>query len=124
MQAVTGMVRTEGNDENESQLTYTVQVERVGASGGAARAREADLDRRVKRELVDAAARQEALRRLGAAQDLEQDRDRGRNEGGVVDEKVRPVEAEVHRDGLVDTAWDRLAGLDRAPSYYCSMNSV
>ena len=106
------MVRTQGTDANRSQLTYTVQMEWVRASGGAARAREANLDRRVERELVDAAARQEALRRLCAAQDLEQDRDRGRNEGGVVDEEVRPVEAEVHRDGPVDTAWDRFARLD------------
>ena len=89
-----------------------MQVEWVRATRSAARTREANLDGCIERELVNAAARQEALRGLCAAQDLEQDRDRGRNEGGVVDEEVRPVEAEVHRDGPVDTAWDRLARLD------------
>ena len=46
-----------------------------------------------------------------ATQDLEEDGDRGRIKGGVVDEEVRAVEVEGHVEGQVDTAGLRSAGL-------------
>ena len=69
-----------------------VQVEGVrrprGVRGGDG---ERELDRRVGGEGVDAAAREEVRCALGARKDLEEDGDRGRNEGRAINEELGAV---------------------------------
>ena len=48
---------------------------------------------------------------MRAAKDLKQDRDRGRDEAGVVDEEVGAIEVEDHVDGLVYTTLHRATRL-------------
>ena len=88
-----------------------MQMEGVRRAGGVDRGGEGDLDGRVDRELVDATGRQEALGGLGTAQDLEEDRHGGRDEGGVVNGEVVAVEVEDQVDRLVDAPGGRAAGL-------------
>ena len=66
-------------------------MEGVRRSGGVARGRERQLNRRVRRQWVDTARRHEVLRGARAAHDLEQDRDGGGHEARVVNEEVRAV---------------------------------
>ena len=71
--------------------TYTVQVEGVWGTGSGGASRERDLDGRVVREGVDAAAWEKVCCALGAREDLEEDGDRGRNEGRAIDEELGTV---------------------------------
>ena len=68
-----------------------VQVEGVRLARRVRGHREGDLDRRVGREGVDAAAREEVGGGERAGHDLEQDRDGRRDEGLAVDEEVGAV---------------------------------
>ena len=67
--------------------THAVQVERMWATdrkGG-----DRDLDRRVGRKAEHTALRQKVLSVLRAAEDLEEDRDVRRDEGGPINREVR-----------------------------------
>ena len=72
---------------------------------------EADLNRRVDGQLVQATSRHEVLSTLCTADYLEKDGDSGWNERGVVDEEVGAVEVEDHVDGLVYTTLHRATRL-------------
>ena len=61
-----------------------MQMEGVRDTGGVGGRGHGDLDGRVRGELDDRAGRKEVLGRLGAAQDLEEDGNRGRRERRAV----------------------------------------
>ena len=67
------------------------------------RDRERQLNRRVRRQAVKAAAREQIGDIRGTAHDREEDRNRGRCEGGAVDREVRAIEAEVEVESVVNT---------------------
>ena len=94
--------------------TYTVQVERMGGSGGVGRGGEGELDGGVDGELVDTSGRQEVLGGLCAAQDLEENWHGGRGEGRIVDREVGAVEVEEEVDGLVDASRSGVARLKQS----------
>ena len=72
--------------------TYTVQVERVGCAGGVSGNHgERDLDRRVRRQRVVAAGREEIGRGGGAGENLQKGGDGGRDESNIVDEELGAV---------------------------------
>ena len=96
---------------------YTVQVERMRSTRSVRCSGEADLDRRVDGQLVQATSRHEVLSTLCTADDLEKDGDSGGNERGVVDEEVGAIEVEDHVDGLVYTTLHRATRLDESPMY-------
>ena len=77
--------------------TYTVQVEGVGRARGIGGGNgERDLDSRVGREGVNAAAGKEIGRAGGTAHDLQQDGNVGGGVRCAVNEEVRAVEVEGH----------------------------
>ena len=58
---------------------------------GADRCGEGELDASMGRKLDDAVGGEEVLGRVCAAEDLKQDRDRGRDEAGVVNKEVSAI---------------------------------
>ena len=80
------------------------------AHSARVRDREGELDRRVRRERVDAPAREEILGALRAAEDLEEDRGAGRGERRAIHEELRAVERHRQAQRIVDALRDRLAG--------------
>ena len=68
--------------------TYTVQVEGVGPPWCTISVGEVDFDGLVNREGDDAPFGHQLLRRMRAAQDLQQDRHLRRVEGVAIDEEV------------------------------------
>ena len=74
----------------ESYL-LTVEMEGVGLAGRVRGHREGELDGGVGRERVEAAAGEEVCCALGAREDLEEDGNRGRNEGRAINEELGAV---------------------------------
>ena len=69
-----------------------MQVEGVRGTRGIGRVhREGDLDRRVRRQRVVATRGEEVGGGNGARKNLEESRDRRRNEGDIVDEELGAV---------------------------------
>ena len=71
--------------------------------------REGELDRRIRRARVHAAAREEVRRARRPAQDLEEDGGAGRGERRPVHEELAPVERHQQTQRVVDPAVHRLA---------------
>ena len=69
-----------------------MQVERVRGTGGVSGDHgERDLDRRVRRQRVVAAGREEIGRGGGAGENLQKGGDGGRDESNIVDEELGAV---------------------------------